>query len=103
MKHYEKLKQAVADGKFKKFEQARKLGRIFLNNEAKDEARILEAEITAVLDTDGIIDDDKKALIVASSIECLAEKLITDKVFESTKKIESFDDFFGMMKDIVNL
>ena len=102
MKHYEKLKQAVADGKFKKFEQTRKLGRILIG-EAKDEARTLTAEIMAVLDTDGTIDDDKKALIVASSIECLAEKLITDKVFESTKKIESFDDFFGMMKDIANL
>lgn len=102
MKHYEKLMQEVKDGKFKKFEQARKLGRIFIG-EAKDEARTLTAEITAILDTDGIIDDDKKALIVASSIECLAEKLVADKVFESTKKIESFDDLFGMLKDVVNL
>ena len=102
MRKYDELKKAVKDGKFKKFEQARKLGRIFIE-QTKDEARTLTAEIMAVLDTDGIIDDDKKSLIIASSIECLAEKLVADKVFESTKKIESFDDLFGMMKDIANL
>ena len=102
MKKYDELKKAVADGKFKRFEQARKLGRIFIE-QTKDEARTLTAEIMAVLDTDGIINDDEKLLIIASSIECLAEKLVADKVFESTKKIESFDDFFGMMKDIANL
>ena len=102
MKKYDELKKAVADGKFKRFEQARKLGRIFIE-QTKDEARTLTAEIMAVLDTDGIINDDEKLLIIASSIECLAEKLVADKVFESTKKIESFDDLFGMMKDIANL
>lgn len=100
MTNYEKLKKAVKDGKFKRFIKAETLKRN-LYNEELDEVQELESALFAILGTD-IVDEDVKKLIVDSSIQLLAERLAFDNVFEfKTKKIETFDDFFEIMKEII--
>lgn len=100
MKKYEELKKAVEGGKFKTHTSAGKVARMFLDFE---ETRMVEAELKASLECDGIIDEDTKHLVVDTAIEVLAEKLVADKVFDYSKKIESFDELFGVLKDIANI
>ena len=100
MTHYEKLKRAVKDGKFKTFIKAETLKRNLCNEEL-DEVQELENALFAILGTN-IVDEDVKKLIVESAIQLLAERLAFDNVFEfKTKKIESFDDFLEIMKEII--
>ena len=100
MTHYEKLKRAVKDGKFKTFIKAETLKRNLYNKEL-DEVQELESALFAILGTK-IVDEDVKILVVESAIQLLAERLVFDNVFEfKTKKIESFDDFFEIMKEII--
>lgn len=100
MTHYEKLKRAVKDGKFKTFIKAETLKRNLYNKEL-DEVQELESALFAILGTK-IVDEDVKILVVESAIQLLAERLVFDNVFEfKTKKIESFDDFFKIMKEII--
>ena len=100
MTHYEKLKRAVKDGKFKTFIKAETLKRN-LYNEELDEVQELESALFAILGTK-IVDEDVKILVVESAIQLLAERLVFDNVFEfKTKKIESFDDFFEIMNEII--
>ena len=100
MTHYEKLKRAVKDGKFKTFIKAETLKRNLCNEEL-DEVQGLESALFAILGTN-IVDEDVKKLVVDSAIQLLAERLAFDNVFEfKTKKIESFDDFFEIMKEII--
>ena len=100
MTHYEKLKRAVKDGKFKTFIKAETLKRNLCNEEL-DEVQELESALFAILGTN-IVDEDVKKLIVESAIQLLAERLAFDNVFEfKTKKIESFDDFLEIMKEII--
>ena len=100
MTHYEKLKMAVKDGKFKTFIKAETLKRNLCNEEL-DEVQGLESALFAILGTN-IVDEDVKKLVVDSAIQLLAERLAFDNVFEfKTKKIESFDDFFEIMKEII--
>lgn len=101
MTHYEKLKRAVKDGKFKTFIKAETLKRNLCNNEELDEVQELESALFAILGTN-IVDEDVKKLVVDSAIQLLAERLAFDNVFEfKTKKIESFDDFLEIMKEII--
>ena len=100
MTHYEKLKRAVKDGKFKTFIKAETLKRNLCNEEL-DEVQGLESALFAILGTN-IVDEDVKKLVVDSAIQLLAERLAFDNVFEfKTKKIESFDDFFEIIKEII--
>ena len=100
MTHYEKLKRAVKDGKFKTFIKAETLKRNLCNEEL-DEVQELESALFAILGTN-IVDEDVKKLVVESAIQLLAERLAFDNVFEfKTKKIESFDDFLEIMKEII--
>ena len=100
MTHYEKLKKAVKDGKFKTFIKAETLKRNLCNEEL-DEVQKLESALFAILGTN-IVDEDVKKLVVDSAIQLLAERLAFDNVFEfKTKKIESFDDFLEIMKEII--
>ena len=100
MTHYEKLKKAVKDGKFKTFIKAETLKRNLCNEEL-DEVQELESALFAILGTN-IVDEDVKKLVVESAIQLLAERLAFDNVFEfKTKKIESFDDFLEIMKEII--
>lgn len=100
MTHYEKLKRAVKDGKFKTFIKAETLKRNLCNEEL-DEVQELENALFAILGTN-IVDEDVKKLVVESAIQLLAERLAFDNVFEfKTKKIESFDDFLEIMKEII--
>lgn len=100
MTHYEKLKRAVKDGKFKTFIKAETLKRN-LYNEELDEVQELESALFAILGTK-IVDEDVKILVVESAIQLLAERLVFDNVFEfKTKKIESFNDFFEIIKQII--
>ena len=100
MTHYEKLKRAVKEGKFKTFIKAETLKRN-LYNEELDEVQELESALFAILGTN-IVDEDVKKLVVESAIQLLAERLAFDNVFEfKTKKIESFDDFLEIMKEII--
>lgn len=100
MTNYEKLKKAVKDGKFKTFIKAETLKRNLCNEEL-DEVQGLESALFAILGTN-IVDEDVKKLVVDSAIQLLAERLAFDNVFEfKTKKIESFDDFFEIMKEII--
>ena len=100
MTNYEKLKKAVKDGKFKTFIKAETLKRNLCNEEL-DEVQELESALFAILGTN-IVDEDVKKLVVDSAIQLLAERLAFDNVFEfKTKKIESFDDFFEIMKEII--
>ena len=100
MTHYEKLKRAVKEGKFKTFIKAETLKRNLCNEEL-DEVQELENALFAILGTN-IVDEDVKKLVVESAIQLLAERLAFDNVFEfKTKKIESFDDFLEIMKEII--
>ena len=100
MTHYEKLKRAVKDGKFKTFIKAETLKRNLCNEEL-DEVQELESALFAIFGTN-IVDEDVKKLVVNSAIQLLAERLAFDNVFEfKTKKIESFDDFLEIMKEII--
>ena len=100
MTNYEKLKKAVKDGKFKTFIKAETLKRNLCNEEL-DEVQELESALFAILGTN-IVDEDVKKLVVDSAIQLLAERLAFDNVFEfKTKKIESFDDFFEIIKEII--
>lgn len=100
MTHYEKLKKAVKEGKFKTFIKAETLKRNLCNEEL-DEVQELENALFAILGTN-IVDEDVKKLVVESAIQLLAERLAFDNVFEfKTKKIESFDDFLEIMKEII--
>ena len=100
MTHYEKLKRAVKDGKFKTFIKAETLKRNLCNEEL-DEVQELESALFAILGTN-IVDEDVKKLVVDSAIQLLAERLAFDNVFEfKTKRIESFDDFLEIMKEII--
>ena len=100
MTHYEKLKRAVKEGKFKTFIKAETLKRNLCNEEL-DEVQELESALFAILGTN-IVDEDVKKLVVESAIQLLAERLAFDNVFEfKTKKIESFDDFLEIMKEII--
>ena len=100
MTHYEKLKRAVKDGKFKTFIKTETLYRNLYNEEI-DEVQELENSLFAILSTN-IVDEDVKKLVVNSAIQLLAEKLAFDNVFEfKTKKIESFDDFLEIMKETI--
>ena len=100
MTHYEKLKRAVKEGKFKTFIKAETLKRNLCNEEL-DEVQELENALFAILGTN-IVDEDVKKLVVESAIQLLAERLAFDNVFEfKTKRIESFDDFLEIMKEII--
>ena len=100
MTHYEKLKRAVKEGKFKTFIKAETLKR-YLCNEELDEVQELESALFAILGTN-IVDEDVKKLVVESAIQLLAERLEINNVFEfKTKKIESFDDFLEIMKETI--
>ena len=95
-----KLKRAVKEGKFKTFIKAETLKRNLCNEEL-DEVQELESALFAILGTN-IVDEDVKKLVVESAIQLLAERLAFDNVFEfKTKKIESFDDFLEIMKEII--
>ena len=100
MTHYEKLKRAVKDGKFKTFIKAETLKRNLCNEEL-DEVQELENALFAILGTN-IVDEDVKKLVVEYLIILLAKRLAVDNVFHfKTQKIKSFDDFLEIMKEII--
>lgn len=109
MKKYEELKKAVRDGKFRKHKVVAGFARNFIDSE-HDEVKALTGELFAtvrcddvIVICDDVIDEDTKQLVIESAMEALAEKLVEDKVFDYSKKLESFDDLLGFLKDAINL
>lgn len=102
MKKYEELKKAVRDGKFRKHKVVAGFARNFIDSE-HDEVKALTGELFATVMCDDVIDEDTKQLVIESAMEALAEKLVEDKVFDYSKKLESFDDLLGFLKDAINL
>ena len=102
MKKYDELIQAVKEGKFRKHKFVAGFTRNFVDSK-RDEVEMVTAELFASVTCDDVIDEDTKQLVVDSAMEALAEKLVADKVFDYSKKIESFDDLFGFLKDAINL
>ena len=100
MKKYDELKKAIADGKFKKHIGAARLARMFFDLD-KDEVETLATELKASVVCDGIIDEETKGILLEACAEVLAEKLIADKVFDYTSKVNSFDDLLGAIKDMI--
>ena len=102
MTNYEKLKKAVKGGKFKRLTIYSRLGRKLHDNyEYGDKIETLKCELMTAMDMD-ILDKTTQSLIFESAFDLLCEKLIADEVFkENEKKIESFDDFFEIMKEII--
>lgn len=102
MKKYDELIQAVKDGKFRKHKFVAGFARNFIDGK-RDEVELVTGELFETVSTDGVVDEETKELIIEGAMEALAEKLVADKVFDYSKKIESFDDLFGLLKDTINL
>lgn len=102
MTNYEKLKKAVENGAFKKLTICSRLGRKLHNDyELENKIDTLKCELMTAMEMD-ILDKTTQSLIFESAFDLLCEKLIADEVFkENEKKIESFDDFFEIMKEII--
>ena len=97
MTNYEKLKQAVEDGKFKKHILAAKISRTLMPIK-DDEISRTKHELEATLETD-MVGEEVGKLIVNSSLEALAEKLVKDDVFGMNKNKNGLIDLF---EDIIN-
>ena len=102
MKKYDELIQAVKDGKFRKHKFVAGFARNFIDGK-RDEVELVTGELFATVSCDDVIDEETKELVIECAFEALAEKLVADKVFDYSKKIESFDDLFGFLKDAINL
>ena len=102
MTNYEKLKKAVENGAFKKLTICSRLGRKLHNDyELENKIDTLKCELMTAMEMD-ILDKTTQSLIFESAFDLLCEKLIADEVFkENEKKIESFDDFLEIMKEII--
>ena len=102
MKKYDELIQAVKNGKFRKQQFVAGFARNFIDGK-HGEVEKVKSELFASVSCDDVIDEETKELVVECAFEALAEKLVADKVFDYSKKIESFDDLFGLLKDAINL
>ena len=103
MTNYEKLKKAVENGAFKKLTICSRLGRKLQSDyEYGDKIETLKCELMTAIEID-MIDKTTQSLILKSAFDLLCEKLIADEVFkENEKEIESFNDFFEIIKQIIN-
>ena len=97
MTNFEKLKQAVEDGKFKKHILAAKISRTLMPIK-DDEVSRTKHELETTLETD-TVDEEVGKLIVDSALEALAEKLVKDDVFGMNKNEKGLLDIF---EDIIN-
>ena len=97
MTNFEKLKQAVEDGKFKKHILAAKISRTLIPIKG-DEVSRTKHELEVALETD-MIDEEVGTLVVDSALEALAEKLVKDDVFGMSK---NKNDLLDLFEDIIN-
>ena len=103
MKSYERLLKAIEDGNFENFETARKYEKMFTGR-GENTPENLKMAIASMLSVEEMISEEMKCLVIDSAMEALAEKLVVDGKFRvEEKKIESFDDLFGFLKDAINL
>lgn len=103
MKKYDELIQAVKDGKFRKQQFVAGITRTMIDDKFEN-VELATKELFATVSTDGVVDEETKGFVIECAFEALAEKLVADGKFRvEEKKIESFDNLFGFLKDAINL